>query len=407
MASTDFDAWMDECSRPGTVWYAKRLSANDTLANRTHQAGPYIPREVLFTVLPVLDRPEHHNPDARFPLRIDSHDRVPRMVRTIWYNNKLRGGTRNEARVTGFGGRRSPLLDPENTGAVTVFAFMAGGSGTLLQCRVWICEGEAEEGLFEQRFGPVEPGRWIVWSPDAGPLPTAKPAPAAPCRLAPEDMPPAWLSAFPSGAEVVAEAIRMRPERERGPDDRLLRRRDCEYEIFLSVEEAVEMPGIRAGFASINEFVSRAQTILQRRKARAGRSLELHARQVFLEEGLRESKHFDHDVESEPGRRPDFLFPSQARYRDPAYPDDRLRMLAVKTTCRDRWRQILNEADRIQNKHLLTVQEGVSESQFREMKESGVQLVVPSRLWNHYPAAVRTEIVSLEDFIAEVVQIPE
>ena len=407
MASTDFDAWMAECTRRGTVWYAKRLSANDTLANRTHQAGPYIPREVLFTVLPVLDRPERHNPDARFPLRIDSHDRVPRMVRTIWYNNKLRGGTRNEARVTGFGGRQSPLLDPENTGAVTVFAFMAGDSKTLLQCRVWICDGEAEEDLFEQRFGPIEPGRWIVWSPDTGPLPTAKPAQATPCRLAPEDMPPAWLSAFPSGAEIVAEAIRMRPERERDADDRLLRRRDCEYEIFLSVEEAVELPRLRAGFGSIDEFVSRAQTILQRRKARAGRSLELHARQVFLEEGLLESKHFDHDVESEPGRRPDFLFPSQARYRDPAYPDDRLRMLAVKTTCRDRWRQILNEADRIPNKHLLTVQEGVSESQFREMKESGVQLVVPSRLWNHYPAAVRTEIVSLRDFIAEVVQIPE
>ena len=206
---------------------------------------PYIPREVLFTVLPVLDRPERRNPDARFPLRIDSHDRAPRMVRTIWYNNALHGGTRNEARVTGFGGRRSPLLDPENTGAVTVFAFIPGGSGTVSQCRVWICEGEVEEDLFERRFGPLEPGRWIAWSPDAGPFPTPRPSPAAPCRLAPEDIPPAWLSAFPSGADIVAEAIRMRPDRGRSPDDRLLRRRDCEYEIFLSVEEALEMPRIR------------------------------------------------------------------------------------------------------------------------------------------------------------------
>lgn len=101
------------------------------------------------------------------------------------------------------------------------------------------------------------------------------------------------------------------------------------------------------------------------------------------------------------------MFPSQAHYRDPAFPDDRLRMLAVKTTCRDRWRQILNEADRIPTKHLLTVQEGVSDSQFREMKESGVQLVVPSRLWTHYPAAVRPELVSLRDFIAAVAKIPE
>ena len=55
-------------------------------------------------------------------------------------------------------------------------------------------------------------------------------------------------------------------------------------------------------------------------------------------------------------------------------------MLAAKTTCKDRWRQILNEAARIDVKHLLTVQEGVSSPQFREMKEEGVRLVVPKTL---------------------------
>ena len=406
MADSDFGAWMAEFSRPGTVWYAKRLSANDTLANRAHQAGPYVPREVLFGVLPILDRPDLHNPDTRFPLRIDSHGAGPKTVRAIWYNNGLRGGTRNEARVTGFGGRNSPLLDPESTGAITVFAFVPGPGGTVAECRVWVCRSEAEEDLFEQRLGPLEPGRWAVWSPNAGPLASARPVPAPPCRLAEEDIPPAWLSSFPTGAEIVAEAVRMRPERGRRPDDRLLRRRDCEYEIFLSVEEAVEMPRILQGFSTIDEFVSRAQSILQRRKARAGRSLELQARQVFIEEGLRENEQFVHGAESEPGRRPDFLFPSEERYRDPSFPPDRLRMLAVKTTCRDRWRQVLNEAGRIRTKHLLTVQEGVSETQFREMKESGVQLVVPSRLWSHYPAVVRPELVSLRDFIAEVGQLP-
>ena len=77
-------------------------------------------------------------------------------------------------------------------------------------------------------------------------------------------------------------------------------------------------------------------------------------------------------------------------------------MLAVKTTCRDRWRQILNEAGRIRTKHLLTVQQGVSETQFREMKESGVQLVVPSRLHYQHPPALRPELMSLEAFIADV-----
>ncbi len=405
MSVSDFADWMSDTGREGTIWYAKRLSGNDTLANRAHQAGPYIPREVLFAILPVLDRPERENPDTHLPLRIDSHDVETRRVRAVWYNNALRGGTRNEARMTGFGGRSSPLLDPESTGAIAVFAFLPGSGGTVTDCRVWVCRSEAEENLFEERLGPLEPGHWSIWSLDDGPLVPATTFPAATCRLDRENIPSAWLSSFPTGAEIVAKSVEMRLEKERSPDDRLLRRRDCEYEIFLSVEEAVEMPRIRQGFLSIGEFVSRAQSILQRRKTRAGRSLELQAREILLEEGLRETDQFAHGAESEPGRKPDFLFPSQALYRDPAFPSERLRMLAVKTTCRDRWRQILNEARRIETKHLLTVQEGVSEGQFREMRESGVQLVVPSRLWTHYPAAVRAELMSLGSFIEEVGQL--
>lgn len=48
---------------------------------------------------------------------------------------------------------------------------------------------------------------------------------------------------------------------------RLMRRRECEFQIFRSVEEAVELPVITAGFTSIDDFIARAQTILQRRKS--------------------------------------------------------------------------------------------------------------------------------------------
>lgn len=40
--------WLDEYSGTGFVWYVKRLSGNDTLANQSHQAGPYIPRDFTF-----------------------------------------------------------------------------------------------------------------------------------------------------------------------------------------------------------------------------------------------------------------------------------------------------------------------------------------------------------------------
>ncbi|MCE3520131.1 restriction endonuclease, partial [Escherichia coli] len=82
------------------------------------------------------------------------------------------------------------------------------------------------------------------------------------------------------------------------------------FEIFRSVEQAIELPFIQAGFATVDDFIARAQTVLQRRKARSGRSLELHTRAIFVEERLVEGTHFAHQPESEPGKRPDFLFPS-------------------------------------------------------------------------------------------------
>lgn len=77
-------------------------------------------------------------------------------------------------------------------------------------------------------------------------------------------------------------------------------------------------------------------------------------------------------------------------------------MLAAKTTCKDRWRQILNEADRISTKHLLTLQEGVSVSQHAEMENAGVQLVVPSPLLPKYPESIRQKLMTFEQFIGEV-----
>lgn len=231
-------------------------------------------------------------------------------------------------------------------------------------------------------------------------------APRASCWLSDSEIPVEWRTRFPSGAEIVRRAVEMRADSSLDPDRRLLRRRECEFEIFRSVEQAVELPHITAGFPTIDAFIARAQTILQRRKARSGHSLELHARAIFLEERLIEDSHFTHQPESEPGKRPDFLFPSAAAYHDSSFPADRLRMLAVKTTCRDRWRQILNEADRVPAKHLLTLQEGVSEAQFREMTQAGVQLVVPSGLFATFPKPVQPHLQSLESFIGDVRLLP-
>ena len=125
-------------------------------------------------------------------------------------------------------------------------------------------------------------------------------------------------------------------------------------------------------------------------------------REIMTEEGLTPNISFTHHPTIEGGKRPDFLFPTKANYEDPTYPASRLRMLAAKTTCKDRWRQIINEADRIPSKHLLTLQEGVSVGQFREMTEAKVSLVVPADLHDAYPESVRPHLITLESFIADV-----
>ncbi|SFK90035.1 type II restriction endonuclease [Methylocapsa palsarum] len=402
MALADLTDWLDEYMKPGVVWFVKRLSANDTLATNAHQAGPYIPKEFLFSIFPMIARIDVKNPDHRFDLYIDSHA-DHREVRAVYYNTRRRGeGTRDESRLTNFGGRQSALLDPDSTGALAVFAFVLDALGSATQCHVWVCRHATEEDLIEDRIGPVEPGKFTIWTPATGRQEGRPPATRTSCALSPDEIPAAWIERFPTGEEIIRRTVEFRPPTGMNPDVRLVRRRDCEYELFLSVEQAVYLPRIATGFSSVEGFIGLAQTILQSRKSRSGNSLELHAREIFTEEGLRSGVEFQHKPVIENGKRPDFLFPSQAAYENQAFPADRLRMLAAKTTCKDRWRQVINEANRISTKHLLTLQEGVSEGQFREMQEAGVQLVVPAGIHDSYPDAVKPHLLTFESFIADI-----
>ena len=182
---------------------------------------------------------------------------------------------------------------------------------------------------------------------------------------------------------------------------RLVRRRNVEWEIFQSIERAGSMDIVARGFEKFDEFLKFANSVMQRRKSRSGNSLEFHVRHILIEEGLVEGTDFSFNPRIEGGKKPDFLFPGKASYDDPEHPDAQLRILAAKTTLRDRWRQILREADRIPVKHAITLQEGLSDAQFREMREAGLQLVVPVPLWSKYPDNIRDELWSLERFIAE------
>ncbi len=399
---TAFAAWIETHWHDDMYWYVKRLSGNDTLLNRTHQAGPYIPRTVLFKIFPELNQKDVHNPDEYFDLEVSSHG-VERQVRAVWYNNKFRGGTRNETRLTCFGGQSSPLLKPDNTGRLTIFTFLKSPPRDTPKCRVWVCRNTTEEDSIENIINPVEPGETVFFTPSDDAEPPYVNETSSPCWLSPEELPTEWIEKYPTGQDIAYKSIEMNPFESYSPDMRLTKRRECEYSLFRSVETAVELPKIRKGFSNMKAFLKLAQSVLQRRKARSGRSLELHVRTIFKEEGLIENEQFAYQAATPQGRRPDFVFPSEAAYNDLNFPESQLRMLAVKTTCRDRWRQILNESDRKLSKiHLLTIQEGLTASQYQEMQQSKVSLVVPKPVLSKYPISVRPEIQTLSDFIQEI-----
>ena len=103
---------------------------------------------------------------------------------------------------------------------------------------------------------------------------------------------------------------------------------------------------------------------------------------------------------TERGLKPDFIFPGISNYRDPQFPATHLTMVAAKTTCKDRWRQILNEAARIPEKHLLTLEPSISQGQTDEMKSERVQLVLPRALHETYAEKQRGWLMSLADLLA-------
>lgn len=74
---------------------------------------------------------------------------------------------------------------------------------------------------------------------------------------------------------------------------------------------------------------------------------------------------------------------------------------------KDRWRQVLNEADRLrsENKFLCTLQQAISSAQLEEMKNEKVILVVPEKYIKIYPEKYQNDIWTLKKFIGYIQEI--
>lgn len=183
------------------------------------------------------------------------------------------------------------------------------------------------------------------------------------------------------------------------PDAVLMAWMEQEELLFRTLERHLIGDRLRQGFGDdADAFISFSLSVQNRRKSRAGSALENHLEFLFTARGIRHSR----TAVTEGKAKPDFLFPGHAEYHDPVWSAVRLTMLGVKSSCKDRWRQILAEAERIPDKHLLTLEPGISRNQTDEMRAKGVRLVLPRGIHESYQPEQQAWLMDVAGFIGLV-----
>lgn len=189
------------------------------------------------------------------------------------------------------------------------------------------------------------------------------------------------------------------------PDVVLMTWMEREEILFRTLERYLIADRLSNGFSGeatagvdVDGFLSFSLSVQNRRKSRVGLALENHLELLFVENGLRHSR----TAVTENKAKPDFLFPGVAEYRNLEYEAGKLTMLGVKSTCKDRWRQVLAEADRIGDKHLLTLETSISAHQTDEMAAKRLHLVLPRGLHRTYTQTQQGWLMDVAGFMALV-----
>ena len=370
----------------GKSAYCKFLSANDSGETGGHQSGILISKTAKDMLYTEQELRENHI--LKKTGAIKWQDDFSTNCTFTWYESK------NELRITGFG-RGFELLRPEYTGALFVLI------------------KESEEAYFGYLFNTDEDIQEFLDSFGLTPAETNRPIELD--RVNPELMEKQAIDTFIGGLKVdfptsqemssAARLIQYQVYLNRhlilaDPDTMLLKWTEEEYRLFRAIEHARYGETVAKGFASVDDFIALANQVLNRRKSRAGKSLEHHLAAIFDENKIE----YAPQATTEGNKKPDFLFPSEEAYHDMTFAIDKLCTLAAKTTCKDRWRQILNEADRLrdENKYLCTMQQGISSAQMDEMQAEKVILVVPKLYITAYPKDRRDRIWTVGRFVGYI-----
>ena len=366
--------------------FCKFLSANDTGATGGHQSGILISKSAVRMLFTIQELEQAGIPKRT--VKIKWQDDFETESSFTYYESK------NELRITRFG-RGFPFLKPEQTGALFVFTKQTDTdySGYFLET-----DEEIQEFLDTFGISPTETNSLID---------TGKVSAETQEKLAIQEFISGLEVDFPS-SEIMSAAARTIEEKAydhaeyivTNPDEKIIRWTNMEYTLFRALEYARYGEIITKGFHSVDEFVRMANAVLNRRKSRAGKSLEHHLSAIFDGNEIEYSS----QAVTEGNKKPDFLFPSQEAYHDVNFSVEHLVSLAAKTTCKDRWRQVINEANRLRDrpKYLCTLQQGISSSQMDEMQAENVILVVPRPYINTYPKDRRDRIWTIFRFVEYV-----
>jgi type II restriction enzyme len=367
--------------------YTKFITPNDTGSTGSHQSGFHISKSAwqLF-----FDTEGVKGTNKDVFITIKWQDDFETSSRFIYYGAK----TRNEYRLTRFG-RGFPFLTEDNVGN---FLILCKAGPEYYKAYVLTTDEQIENFISSSGISITDTDQLLK---------SKHPTPAEDSisELITEAL-KKIENKFPTSQWVSKKAQELFFSTNKSadkynnldPDILLLHWIDIEYELFRAIENRYYENDLQKGFKDLQELINLSNSLLNRRKSRAGKALENHLSEIFTQKNI---KH-ETQVITEGNKKPDFIFPNGKAYHDITFNIEDLFVMAAKTTCKDRWRQILNEADRIEYKHLMTLQQGISKNQLKEMTDHKVILVVPNIYKKSFPREYLDKILSLSDFINKV-----
>jgi type II restriction enzyme len=373
---------IEEATRAGNA-ILKFISANDIGLTGSHQCGFYMPKSAWTLYTP---HPPEKGSNEKHNIAIDWPDGTSTDSVVTWYGR----GTRSEYRLTRFG-RDCPWLAPDAVGNLLMLVPQSCG-----RFAAWVFDRDEDIEDIESALGLNLLGRWGIYRDGIPQMEDEDDCIIGRFRRYADN-----VEAFPSCEELSQHArdvlrLCLKQFDRLGADDMLLRCAEAEYALFRAVERHLCASDIDGPFRDTDEFLRAAARMANRRKSRAGRSLENHVEFLLTRAGI------PHTMRPAIDGEPDVIIPSARAYYDPAYPQDRLFVLGIKTTCKDRWRQVLNEGRRKREKYIVTLQAGISTAQLDEMQQAGIGLIVPRNLHESYPEDRRARLLTVSAFIDKV-----